>query len=430
MTTPRPNRIIDHRVVKGRDLLPNPGNWRTHPPQQREATRAALDRLGYVDELKVVQTPDGLLLLDGHMRAEIGEDDDIPVAVVDLDEEEQRIMLATFDPITSMAYADLDAYARLEVASDDEGLQALIDAVQNDEYLPILADDQYTTRGREPKEETFETGNALTTVEADDYEPTSKRGQVFALGDHRLMCGDATNAEDVTQVTDGDKPQMVLTDPPYCSGGFQEAGKKQGSVGTRGEEMITNDVLSTRGYIALMSRVLGNSGAGLVYVFTDWRMWVTLFDVTESNGYGVRAMVVWDKGSPGMGRGWRSQHELILCGSKVTQPFDPHKAQGNVIQAKRTGNIQHATEKPVDLIVTILEVSDICETVYDPFVGSGTTIIAAEKLGRRCYAMEIEPRYVDVAIRRWEDFTGQKAVLLESPRETASDHAPGPLQPS
>ena len=70
------------------------------------------------------------------------------------------------------------------------------------------------------------------------------------------------------------------------------------------------------------------------------------------------------------------------------------------------------------------------ETVLDPFVGSGTTIIAAEKLGRRCYAMEIEPRYVDVAIRRWEDFTGQNAVLLESPRETASDHAPGPLQPS
>ena len=164
MTTPRPNRIIEHRIVKGRDLLPNPGNWRTHPPQQREATRAALDRLGYVDELKVVQTPDGLLLLDGHMRAEIGEDDDIPVAVVDLDEEEQRIMLATFDPITSMAYADLDAYARLGAVSGDDGLQALIDAVAAGEYLPLLADPEVTgSQGWVPGEDTSR-GTALETA--------------------------------------------------------------------------------------------------------------------------------------------------------------------------------------------------------------------------------------------------------------------------
>ncbi len=163
MTTTRPNRIVDHLVVKGRDLLPNPANWRTHPPQQREATRAALDRLGYVDELKVVQTPEGLLLLDGHMRAEIGEDDDIPVAVVDLDEEEQRIMLATFDPITSMAYADLEAYARLGVLTDDDGLQALIDAVAAGEYVPLLAEDGVLGGGWSPTEDTSR-GTAVETV--------------------------------------------------------------------------------------------------------------------------------------------------------------------------------------------------------------------------------------------------------------------------
>ena len=99
VTTPRRNRIIDHRVVKGRDLLPNPANWRTHPPQQRAATTAVLDRLGYVDELKVVVVPDGLLLLDGHLRADIGADDEIPIVVVDLDPDEQRIFLATYDPL-------------------------------------------------------------------------------------------------------------------------------------------------------------------------------------------------------------------------------------------------------------------------------------------------------------------------------------------
>jgi DNA modification methylase len=142
-------------------------------------------------------------------------------------------------------------------------------------------------------------------------------------------------------------------------------------------------------------------------------MWLNLFDVVESSGYGVRNMIVWDKGTPGMGRGWRSQHELVMAGMRVAQPFDPKKAQGNVIQSKRTGNVLHATQKPVDLLVTILEVTDMAATVYDPFSGSGTTIIAAEQLGRRCYAMEIDPRYVAVAIKRWEDFTGRKSERLD-----------------
>ena len=423
MTTPRPNRIVDHLVVKGRDLLPNPANWRTHPPQQREATRAALDRLGYVDELKVVQTPDGLLLLDGHMRAEIGEDDDIPVAVVDLDEEEQRIMLATFDPITSMAYADLDAYTRLQVTSDDEGLQALIDAVQNDEYLPILADDQYTTRGREPKEEVFETGEALDVVEIDDYQPFTKRGQVWQLGDHRLMCGDAT--VDAARLLGGVAVQLLLTDPPYSSGANQEGQKRNSSsIGTRGDVVIARDNLTTRGYLALMRQVLTDCTADVAYVFTDWRMWAWTFDALEEAGYPLRNMLVWDKEQMGMGLPWRSQHELIAFAKRTPAVILSGKL-GNVLKCKRERHGEHPTTKPTELIELLLSNSDQ-GAVYDPFVGSGTTIIAAEKLGRRCYAMEIEPRYVDVAIRRWEDFTGHKAVLLESPRETASDHAPEP----
>lgn len=230
-----------------------------------------------------------------------------------------------------------------------------------------------------------------------------KPGDMFTVGSHRLLCGDCTVRADVERVMGGEKADCILTDPPYCSGGFQEAGKKSGSIGTRGEEMIANDTLSTRGYISLMKSVLSLAECGVVYIFTDWRMWVNLFDVCESSGYGVRNMIVWDKQSPGMGRGWRSQHELIMAAMRVTQPFDPHKAQGNVIQSDRTGNQLHPTEKPVDLLQKILDVTDIAKVIYDPFAGSGPVMVACQNLNRKCRAIELSPVYVAVCLQRVAD---------------------------
>ena len=152
----------------------------------------------------------------------------------------------------------------------------------------------------------------------------------------------------------------------------------------------------------------------VVYVFTDWRMWVNLFDVVESCGYGIRSMIVWNKEVPGMGMGWRAQHELILCGTRENGLWNKHmRAQGNVITLKREPNLEHPTMKPVSLIDTILETTPFAKTVYDPFAGSGTTIIAAERQGRDCYAMEIDPGYVDASVKRWEDYTGEKATRLD-----------------
>ena len=239
----------------------------------------------------------------------------------------------------------------------------------------------------------------------------TETGQLWQLGEHRIICGDCTDPAVVDAVMDGERADAVVTDPPYCSGGFQEAGKNAGSVGTRGSEMIARDTLSTRGYISLMRRAINLSDAGLLHIFTDWRMWVNLFDVVESQGYGVRNMVVWDKGSPGMGRGWRSQHELVMIGSRVSQAFDPKQAQGNVIQADRTGNKNHATEKPVDLIETMLKVADMTKCIYDPFLGSGTTLIACERLNRRCRGIEISPAYIAVTLERWSDMTGETPEL-------------------
>jgi len=164
--------------------------------------------------------------------------------------------------------------------------------------------------------------------------------------------------------------------------------------------------------MALIKAMLLLVDAASAYIFTDWRMWVNLFDVVESSGFGVRNMIVWDKGSPGMGRGWRSQHELILFAVRAKVPFDEHKeAQGNVLAIARTGNPDHPTQKPVELITRILEVSDWANSVYDPFAGSGSVLIAADQTNRSCRSMETSAVFVDVIVRRWQEFTGREATL-------------------
>ena len=244
-------------------------------------------------------------------------------------------------------------------------------------------------------------------------EPVSQYGDVWMLGRHRLMCGDNTVAADVERLLGGANVDSIVTDPPYSSGGFQESDRSAGSKGTAAVyKPIRNDRLSTRGYQALIKGTLAfvPISVSVVYVFTDWRMWVNLFDVVEACGYGVRSMIVWNKESPGMGMGWRSQHELIMCGTRENAMWSKHMdAQGNVITLKRDPNFEHPTIKPVALPDTVLETTPFAETVYDPFVGSGTTIIAAERQGRACWAMELEPRYMDSSVKRWEDYTGGQA---------------------
>jgi DNA modification methylase len=244
--------------------------------------------------------------------------------------------------------------------------------------------------------------------------PVTRTGDLWTLGKHRILCGDGTVGRDVARLLQDFKPDLILTDPPYCSGGFQEADRHTGSVGTNAvHELVANDQLSTRGYLALMKTVLNNFNAPSMYVFTDWRQWVNLFDLAEASGYGVRNMIVWNKGTPGMGRGWRAQHEIVMFGTKARIKFDGHKAQGNVIDAKRTGNEYHTTEKPISLLSTILHVSDFAHAIVDPFLGSGSTLLACDQAGRICRGLELKPAYVDVAIARWEAQSGLKATLTE-----------------
>ena len=239
-------------------------------------------------------------------------------------------------------------------------------------------------------------------------DPVTQHGDLYILGEHRLLCGDSTNADHVELLMNGTAPEIILTDPPYSSGGFQESGKTSGSIGARGQKKIENDNLSTRAYVALMDKVLANlRAAHTAFVFCDWKMWVHNQDIAEAKGYRVRNMIVWDKVQMGMGMPFRNQHELCLFGSRLAGKIGDGKTP-NVIQCKRDREAEHATPKPVELLETLLRQVE-SDNIVDPFAGGGSAYIAAEKTGRKCYGMELDPKYCDVIVKRWEDFTGQKA---------------------
>jgi DNA modification methylase len=202
----------------------------------------------------------------------------------------------------------------------------------------------------------------------------------------------------------------VISDPPYSSGGFQEAGKSSGSIGTRSDETIMLDNLSSRGYQRLMREVLGFLGrCDEAYLFTDWRMWVYTADALEDAGFRVRNMLVWDKCQMGMGLPWRNQHELIAFAKRTPAQRITGKL-GNVLRFQRSGNKNHPTEKPVNLMECLLSNSP-AESVVDPFMGSGTTGVAAIKTGREFHGIEADPRHFETACQRITEAHAQGDLL-------------------
>lgn len=203
----------------------------------------------------------------------------------------------------------------------------------------------------------------------------------------------------------------LVTDPPYSSGNLPEAMKVRDNPRLRGwrweGKTMETDQLSTIGFVWLMRAVLLEArermeAGGSALVFIDWRNWGNLVGAVESTGLRVNNMVVWDKTTIGMGNGFRNQHELVLYASKGTPRVVSH-AVPNVIQSRRAPNDDHQSPKPIDLMSRLLEVvSAPGDLVIDPFMGSGSTLVAARNLGRRAIGIEIEERYCEIAARRLE----------------------------
>jgi DNA modification methylase len=318
------------------------------------------------------------------------------------------VVLATLDPIGALATRD-DERLRMLLAEVQFDAEALREMTAN--LLPI-----------DPKVGLTDPDDVPELADDSGIKP----GDLFALGDHRLMCGDSTKAEDLARLMGGAKADMVFTDPPYgveVTSRIGTRGVASSAVRGSGRATVANDGLD----VDALTIFLRSAFAAAASVTEPGAAWYVCapqgpvglaFAATLAELDVWRHGLVWVKDSLVMGRAdYHYRHEAIYYG---WTPGGSHHAvtdrtQDSVWEIPRPKRSEeHPTMKPVDLVArAVTNSTDPRQIILDTFVGSGTTIIAAEQLGRRCYAMEIDPRYVAVAIKRWEQFTGRQAVKLD-----------------
>jgi len=226
-------------------------------------------------------------------------------------------------------------------------------------------------------------------------DPITKPGDLWILGNHRLLCGDSTNPQHVQRLMDGKKADMVFTDPPY---GFNYTKKSDGSS-------IANDGTE---FEQVISDALSFVQVDTAYICGDVKTAGAFLRATSCLGE-PKNCIVWVKPIQHRMHRYEPCHELIWFWGDNGSPF----YGANVFEAKREIQKFHPTVKPIELIEYCIDSHKDKRIVLDLFGGSGSTLIACEKLNRKCYMMELDPRYVDVIIQRWEDFTGETAIKLE-----------------
>lgn len=399
------DRIKELRRVPASELVPHPENWRTHPEEQKTALMAVLQEVGYAQALVCREIRGGKLqIIDGHLRADTTPDAIVPVLVLDVTAKEAKKLLASMDPITQLAEADQDQLAALLESLDakTEEFQHLVQFVATIHDINI-GDEQEMQDEDEPLPDIPD-------------KPIAKRGDVWGLGDHLLLCGDAVTGNELellmSKRADVD---MVFTDPPWNVGIGLDSNPRHLQ-----REGLVNDNISDEDFIDFLNataRTLHHYCKGDMYCMMGCERWPNIDAVMRNAGFHWSATIIWAKDIFVLGRSkYHRQYEPIWYGwpEKSKSSFRAGRDKSDLWEFDRPRvSAEHPTMKPIELVQhAINNSSKPGDVVFDPFVGSGTTIIAAEQLGRICYSVEIDPGYVDVAVKRWENFTGQKAKKI------------------
>jgi site-specific DNA-methyltransferase (adenine-specific) len=248
-------------------------------------------------------------------------------------------------------------------------------------------------------------------------EPISKLGDIWKLGKHKLICGDSTAEETFKNLFNDNKADLIFTDPPY---NVDYSGRGENDLGK-----IKNDNMGENDFIDflcknfnLMSDYLKPLGCIYVCHPDSHSKPKIAFEINFEKFFKKSSTIIWDKGNAGMGwQDYRSQHEPILYGWKEGQgkhSFYGDRKNTSIWSVKRdnVSGYKHPTQKPVALSQkAVLNNSKEDDIIFDSFLGSGSTLIACEKTNRKCYGIELDPKYCDIIIKRWENFTGKKAEL-------------------
>ena len=245
--------------------------------------------------------------------------------------------------------------------------------------------------------------------------PNTQAGDLYLMGDHRLLCGDSTSQKDVTRLMDGDQPVLMVTDPPY---GVEydpmwraEAGMNV-SKGKMGKVMNDDRVDWSEAYRLFTGDV--------AYIYHAGKYTAQVSDSIKACGYDIRSQIIWVKDRFALSRSdYHWQHEPCWYAVRQGKPSNWNGAPDQTttwrIARADDGGHGHGTQKPVEcMAIPIRNNSRAGDIIYDPFTGSGSTLIACQKLQRQCRSMELDPKYCDIIVKRWEDFTGEKATRVRA----------------
>jgi DNA modification methylase len=411
------------------DLRPNPRNARTHQKRKIRDLAKEIKAIGFIGAIIVDETD---MILAGHARhaaAKLLGLEGVPtITARGLGDAQKRAFV-----LADNKFAERAGYNREILVEELQELAVLLPDLDLDLSVSGFEFGEIDVLFDEAGEEKPEPEDSIPPTAG----PTVARaGEIWQLGKHRVLCGDARDPAEHARLMQGDRAVMLMSDPPYnvaVQGHVQGRGRHK-----HAEFAFASGEMSDAEFRAFLTQCLtaaadvSRDGA-IHYVFMDWRHVETLIGVGREVYGAMLNLVVWNKTNAGQGSFYRSQHELI-CVFRVGD--GPH--QNNVELGRHGRNrsnvwsyaginsfgagrddalAMHATCKPVALVADAMrDCTSKGDLVLDPFLGSGTTIMAAEKVGRRCYGIEYEPAYVDVIVRRWQAYTHQDAVLLDDRR--------------
>jgi DNA modification methylase len=368
-------------------LLPYAKNSRTHSDEQVAQIAASIKEFGFNNPILIDKEN---TIIAGHGRllaARRAGMVDVPCIRLDHLTETQR-----------KAYVIADNRLALNAGWNNEMLTIELNELLADDFaLDILGFDEKELKALlDPIQATEGLTDEDAVPEAPE-EPKTKPGDIWIMGRHRLMCGDSTSIDAVQKLMDGNAVDMVFTDPPYNVAFNGRSGK---------HDVIKNDNLPDAefgDFIAEVCNTIRAVDPKVYYIWCNWNFYGVLQGKLE-----YKTCIVWAKNVFGMGNGYRHQHEFCLFNGKIDQEI---KNESDLWSIKKDTNYVHPTQKPVALSVRAFGNHVKLLNVLDLFGGSGSTLIGAEQTGRSAYVMELDPKYCDVIVKRWEQFTGKTAEL-------------------
>lgn len=362
------------------ELTPYDKNAKTHDATQVANVANSIKRFGW--QQPIVIDEQGVVVI-GHCRLMAAKKlklKEVPVTIASGLTEDEIKELRIADNKTNESPWDLNLLAEDIEGLDFEGFD--LDFGLDEDVAGVTAD--------EVVEDDFD----VTPPE----QPKAKLGDIYQLGRHRLMCGDSTRMRDVDMLLAGQKIDVVFTDPPY----------NVAFNGRSGDfDIIKNDNLSDAEFSAFIdstTTVIKTVAPAAYYVWCNWKFYGILQEKLV-----FKSCIVWAKNVFGLGKGYRHQHEFCLFNGTLDEEIHD---ESDLWEIKKDHSYLHPTQKPVELSCRALGNHKNAKNVLDLFGGSGSTLIGCEQMNRTCFMMELDPKYVDVIIARWENFTGKKAVLL------------------